>query len=49
MNDILKTKLTLLRSPKILVLVGFLGIALIFLSSLSSKEEKKKIPVSAFL
>ncbi|MBQ6848296.1 MAG: hypothetical protein IJO62_05240 [Clostridia bacterium] len=41
MNDIFNKYLTVLKKPKIIMLIGILGIVLIFLSSLSSKNDEQ--------
>lgn len=46
MNDVVEKYISRLRSPKILIMVGIIGIALIFLSSLGG-EDKENVKANA--
>ena len=46
MNEIVKKYVSRIRSPKVLIIVGLIGIALIFISSLGTDEKSVKSKVS---
>ncbi len=48
MNDVIKKYVKILKNPKSLIIIGIIGIALIFLSSFGNDTEKVKTPTDSF-